>query len=176
MNMSMYSRDNKHFESLVKSHIDSLYTFALYLSGNEAEAEDVVQETFVRVWKKFDRFDTKKAFKPWLFTIARNIFFDMRKKKSAVAISTFDTEEGNVILDTTADEAIDAAELFDNKLAKQDLEKHLASLAPIYRTVINLHIIEELTFKEISEILGESIDTVKSRFRRACTKLKVLLV
>ncbi len=168
--------DNEAYGVLVKRYIDPLYAFVFRMSGEKDDAEDIVQEAFVKAWKKLGHFDIRRSFKPWLYTIARNAFLDSIKSKKGIPFSSFDTEEGNYIEDTAVHEAPGAGEMFDQELASRDLRSLIATLNGAYQIVIALHLEEGLTFAQISEILGEPIDTVKSRYRRACTKLKALIV
>ncbi len=168
--------DNEAYGIIVRRYIKSLYDFVMRLSGNKSDAEDIVQDAFVKAWKKIKRFNTHRSFKPWLYTIAKNTFLDSIKNKKEIPISSFDTEDGNFIEDTVIDVSLSAEDIFDTSLKVQDLQKHINTLSPIYQIVLTLHLKEELTFQEISDILGVSIDTIKSRYRRACTKLRGLVV
>ncbi len=168
--------DNDAFGVLVLRYLKPLFNFVVRLSLSSSVAEDVVQETFVKAWKKIGRFDTRKNFKPWLYTIARNTFLDAVKKKKEIPISSFDTEEGNYIEDTSADDSIDVFEAFDQKKMSEHLKAAIETLPAMYQTVLSLHLEEGMTFQEIGDILGESIDTIKSRYRRACTKIRKLIV
>lgn len=101
---------------------------------------------------------------------------DFLKKKKAIPFSDFDDEDSsNTIAETIADEALLPPELLDREDIAVALEAAVSSLPPVYRAVLSLYYIDDFTFQEISEMLGESINTVKSRHRRALLKLRGLL-
>lgn len=122
-------------------------------------------------------FDPNKGnFKTWLFAIAKNASLDFLKKKKAIPFSQFDDAEGN---NAITDTLVDPAFLPNELLERQDLAHKLASLmeklSPQYRMTLFLRYNDHFTFNEIAESLGEPINTVKSRHRRALIMLKKLL-
>ena len=168
-----FNGDPEAFEALMLLYLKPVYNFAYRYAGDVASAEDITQETFVKVWKNLKKFDRAKSFKTWIFTIAKNTAFDFLKKKKAIPFSAFDTDTGeNVIVDTLADPAPLPTELFEQKELSQMLERAVSALAPYYREVILLRYFEQFTFQEIADILKEPLDTVKSRSRRALSILR----
>lgn len=168
--------DKKSLEVLIERHLKPIYNFIYYYVGDAPSAEDVTQDVFVRVWRKINKFDEKKSFKTWLFSIAKNAALDFLKKKKAVPFSELENEEGeNAIIETMAD----PAPLPDELLARADLSKlisgALAKLPPAVRGVLLLHHYDQFTFEEVAETLGEPLNTVKSRYRRALIKLRKIL-
>jgi RNA polymerase sigma-70 factor (ECF subfamily) len=169
-----FAGDKSAFDALVGRYLNPIYHFVSRIASHTPDAQDLTQETFMKAWRQLKRFDTERSFKAWLFTIARNTSIDYLRKKKAMPISAFDDVEGNnIILDTLEDfSATDAEELFDRDLARGAVAGVVQKLSPAYQTVISLRYENDLTFQEISEVLGESIDTLKSRYRRALTLLK----
>lgn len=172
---SYKSGKQESFKDLVVKYTSPLYNFVARLT-NKTDADDIVSEVFIKVWKHLDSFDsTKSSFKTWIFTIAKNASTDfLRKKKSLVfsEISDSDKENPNSFAENIPDDALlpDAAlqKLQDSSL----LNKLIDNLPFHYKTVIILHYQEEMTFIEISRILGEPLNTVKSRHRRAILELR----
>lgn len=167
--------DEKSFEILVKRYLRPIYGYAAGIVGRE-DADDVVQEAFVRVWRHLSTFDTRRVFKTWLYRIAHNAAIDLLKKKRPVAFSELERgEDGPTMEETIEDDADPISEMLDKKDAATHLRKALDALPIQQRTVLKLHYLEELTYAEIGETLDEPLDTVKSRARRALVTLKKLL-
>ena len=138
------------------------------------------------MWKNIKKFDPQKKFKTWLFSIAKNAAIDFLRKKKTIPFSKFssrgrsnfngENEAGeNVIYETLSD----PAPLPDELLERADIAQMLASamdkLSPKYRMVIFLRYNDHFTFREIAESLEESLNTMKSRHRRALVKLRQIL-
>jgi RNA polymerase sigma-70 factor, ECF subfamily len=163
-------------EILVHRYLKPIYSFIYRYVGNEQEAEDVAQETFVKVWRNLKKFDQQKSFKTWIFHIAKNTAFDYLKKKKAIPFSEFENEDGeNLITETLADPSPLPSELLERAGMAQILNSAMERLSPKYRMVLFLRYNDHFTFREIAESLKEPLDTVKSRHRRALTMLKKLL-
>jgi RNA polymerase sigma-70 factor (ECF subfamily) len=171
------SGDENSLEILFRRYLRSIYSFAYRYIGNPQGADDITQETFVKVWKNINRFDLKKSFKTWIFEIAKNTSIDFLKKKKLLPLSEIENEEGGNLSENIF---IDQVDLPDDILQKKDIEKKLndaiMKLELKYRTVLLLYLNNGVTFQEISEILKEPLNTVKSRYKRAVDKLKKSLV
>lgn len=168
--------DAKSFEILVKEYLKPIYSFACRYVGNAQDAEDIAQDVFVKVWRNIKKFDLNRSFKTWIFSIAKNSCIDSLRKKKSIPFSRFENEKGeNVLVEKIAD----SRPLIDEILKRADITKTLnlvmERLTPDYRMLLFLRYNDHFTFKEISESLGESINTVKSRHRRALIRLKKLL-
>jgi RNA polymerase sigma-70 factor (ECF subfamily) len=172
--MAKKGRDTA-LDILIARYLKTVYNFALRYVSSNADAEDITQDTFVRVWTKLHKFDDTKTFKPWLYQITKNACLDFLKKKSAVPFSAFDTKEGNIILDTLSDTKPGPAESMENSLLNTKLTSSLSKLSPKLLEAITLHHTNELNFREISEQKGEPLHTIKSRYRRGILQLKKLL-
>ena len=168
--------DAESLEILIARYAKRVYYFVYRYVGNEEEAEHIAQEVFVRVWRNLKKFDRKKSLSTWMFAIAKNASFDFLKKKKTIPFSAFTNEEGeNVWEETLVDSAPLPNEIIEQKGLIHMLEKAKQMLSPKYQTVLFLHYQNHFTFREISESLGESLDTVKSRHRRALIMLRKLL-
>jgi len=176
--LAAYLRDDEAaFSELVERHLGPVYSFVVRFVGDQHDAEDIVQETFLKAWKSAKSYrEEASKFKTWILRIARNTAIDHLRKKKHVPFSAFDTEEGvNVLAETIPD----SEELPDEKLAKvmdaESLTQAMQSLSPESREILLLHYTNGLTFLEIGEMLGQPQNTVKSRHHRAVLSLRKVL-
>jgi len=177
--------DEKSLEVLISTYLKPIYSFVYRYVGNGQEAEDITQEVFVRAWRNLKKpalslskgFDPKKgSFKTWIFSIAKNASLDYLKKKKAIPFSEFDTEEGgNRLTDTLADTSPLPQELLEKASMAQMLTSAMEKLSPKYRMVLFLRYNDHFNFREIAEIFGEPLNTIKSRHQRAILLLRKML-
>jgi RNA polymerase sigma-70 factor (ECF subfamily) len=163
--------DEKALEILIARYLKPIYSFAYHNVGNIADAEDITQEVFVKVWKNIKKHDSKKgSFKSWIFTIAKNTSIDFLRKKKSIPFSMFENQgEQNAFIERLVVPEISLCDTFDNR---KTLEPAIENLPPKYRIVFNYRHNDNLRFSEISQALGESINTVKSRYRRALISIR----
>lgn len=167
--------DQIAFEILVKKYTTLIYNFVGQFVGYGATAEDIVQETFIKVWKNLKKFDQTKKFKPWLYRIARNTTFDyLRKHKIDFSLEALDEKEDSQDY-YFPDSKPDAFEQIISAQSRQEIFDFVSKLPAIYATVLKLYYLEEFSLPEIAGILEESVDTVKSRHRRALFRLEKML-
>jgi RNA polymerase sigma-70 factor (ECF subfamily) len=152
------------FEQLAMPHFERLYNFACWLTQDRQEAEDLVQETYVKALKGFSSFQTGTNFRAWIYKILRNTFLTSRTGLKAAATVPIDDEEGDEVLPavTETPESI-LLQRSDGQLVQQALEQ----LPVAYREVILLCEIEEMSYQEISATLAIPMGTVMSRLSRA---------
>jgi len=167
--------DEKALEALIKRYLKPIYSFVYRFAGDAQVVEDITQEIFVKVWRNLKKFDQSKRFKPWIFTIAKNTCLDWQKKKRAVPFSVLDNEGELSFVETIKDPTLLPNELLERQDIIATLNKALENLSSKYRMVLFLRYNDHFNFREIAEVLGESINTVKSRHRRALILLKKLL-
>lgn len=174
--VTLYLEGNQSaFEILVKRYTASIYNFVGQFVGYGANAEDIVQETFIKVWKSLKKFDKSKKFKPWLYRIARNTAFDyLRKHKIEFSLEVLDEKEDSQDY-FFPDSKPNPFEQIVLSQSRQAIFDFVRQLPAIYAVVLKLYYLEEFSLPEISGILAEPIDTVKSRHRRALLKLEKLL-
>ncbi len=169
--------DEKSLEILIGRYLNPIYNFVYKYLRDPQSAEDIAQEVFVKVWRNIKKFNTKKNFKTWVFAIAKNTALDFIKKKKSVPFSEFENEEGeNIFAETLADPSPLPDEIFEREDVGRVLNEAVEKLSPKYRAVLFLHYNDHFTFREIADILGEPLDTVKSRHRRALILLKKFLI
>lgn len=157
------------FDLIIKRHLKSVYRFIFGFVGDIAIAEDISQDTFIKVWKNLKKFDQNRNFKTWILSIAKNTIIDYSRKKKALPFSYFEDADGdtNNFEDSIVDLEPLSDELFDKNLSREKIIAAINQLPSIYRTVVTLRFSEGLKFEEIAEIFDESINTIKSRGRRA---------
>jgi RNA polymerase sigma-70 factor (ECF subfamily) len=158
------------FEELILPHLDAAYNLARWLVRNGTEAEDLVQEAYLRAWKGFSGFRGADG-RSWLLTIVRNACYTWlhANRRQDLAVE-FDED-----IHTRESTRPDAERLVAESSGRQALEKALAELPAEFREVIVLRELEELSYKEISEIAGVPVGTVMSRLARARARLQLWL-
>lgn len=166
----------KSLEVLFGYYLKPIYSFTYRYVGGGQDAEDVTQDVFVKVWRHIKRFDQSKSFKTWIFAIAKNTAIDFLKKRKAIPFSEFENDEGeNMITETLADPSPLPQELLEKAGMAQMLNSAMEKLSPKYRMVLFLRYNDHFNFREIAESLGEPLNTITSRHRRALVMLKKLL-
>ncbi len=163
------------FDLLVRRYTKLAYTVALRYVHSAEDAEDVTQDAFLNAFKNIKQFDATRAFKPWLLQIVRNRALDVLKQKRPLAFSAMQDEDESW-LDQIPDPALSPSETAEIRIEAARVEKAIAGLPEQYRNVLSLRYIQRLTFREIGLELGEILDTVKTRHRRAVALLKKKLV
>ena len=162
--------------TLVNRHLSLVYGACLRYLANQDEAEDAVQETFVKVWRNLKKIDPQKNFKAWVMEIAKNTCLDILKKKRAVPMSAFEDEAGfNYLAESLVSNDQSPSDAAEQSILKRVLNSALEKLSPAYQKVLSLYYQEGLNFREISETLNEPLHTVKSRHRRAVINLRLIL-
>jgi RNA polymerase sigma-70 factor, ECF subfamily len=163
------------FRKNALDHLDGLYGYAMTLTRNRAEAEDLVQETYLRAMNAFGRLRPDSNLKSWLFTILRNIRLNQVRgglnKPGLVRID----EPAGAQKQFEDKSARDPLLLYLSKVKEADVRATIEKLPDAYREVIVLREFEELSYEEIAEVLGCSPGTVMSRLSRARDKLKGML-
>ncbi|HSB08067.1 MAG TPA: sigma-70 family RNA polymerase sigma factor [Blastocatellia bacterium] len=156
-------------------HIDALYGFAMTLTHSRTEAEDLVQETYLRAVRAFDRLMPESNLKSWLFAIMRNAWLNqLRHTRSGPRFVELDAEEDDRApwLDNLAN---DPHEAYVRKLEREEVRAAIESLSRSHREIIVLRDIEGFSYQQIASILGCPAGTVMSRLGRAREKLRRLL-
>jgi RNA polymerase sigma-70 factor, ECF subfamily len=152
------------FEMVAMPLFDQLYNFAHWLTGDQADAEDLVQETYAKALKGFRSFEEGTNLRAWMYKILRNTFLTSRTGLAAQNTSSLDEE------DTFAEaiaHSITPESLLLRMESMQSMMDSLAALPVMYREVILLSEVEELSYREIAQVLAVPIGTVMSRLSRA---------
>lgn len=168
--------EQRALEELIQRYFRQVFFFAKTFVKTDAEAEDVTQETFVKVWKNLKKFDPEKKFKTWVFQIAKNTAIDfLRKSKNFVASEALAEEQMAQSLEHLVDESPLPQEIYDAADFEKKLGDLVSSLPGPQKQVLGLHLQEDLTFEEIAQILSQPLNTVKSRYRRALIGIRKTL-
>jgi len=162
--------DDIFLEILIKRYLKYIYNFVYRNVGNSADAEDITQEVFIKVWKNIKKFDQEKNFKPWIFQIAKNTLIDFLRKKKTIPFSKFENEKRqNPLVENIIEKPLNLLENLGNKMT---LAVAMQGLTDREQKLINLRHNDGLSFKEIAEVLQESMNTIKSRYRRIIISLR----
>ena len=165
------------FEEVALVHLDLLYRTALRLTHDRAEADDLVQETWLRALQHFDQFDPGSNCRAWLVTILRNAFLNRLRRQGRERLESEMTGErgDSAPFEDSAIERSTPEEEFFQTVFHGDVERALKSLSPAFQQVIVLADFEGFTYKEIAQVLNWPIGTVMSRLSRARQRLRTEL-
>jgi len=159
------------YAMLVNKYKDMTFTLALRMVGNQEDAEEVAQDTFVKAYKALDSFKGTSKFSTWLYRIVYNTSLDYIKKNKR----TVHSEHIDEIHESDIGTMQDALSYLEAKEKKQTIEKALLQLPEDERVLLTLFYFEELPLKEISEITKISYDNVKIKLHRSRKKLYHIL-
>ena len=161
-------------DATVIDHLDGLYSYALVLTRNHAEAEDLVQETYVRALPAMGRLRTDSNTKGWLFTILRNVWLNqLRKWRNGPQMIEIEGDDG--VANSIVEPSKDSHDLYVSKVEAEQVRAAIKELSAEFREVILLREYEDLSYQEIANVLDCPVGTVMSRLGRARAKLRVLL-
>ena len=163
--------DERAFGELVKRYDGRLLNFVYRTVGDRERGQDLVQETFVRVYRHMHRFDQTKKFSTWIYTIAGNLAKNELRNRSRNPLVLFQTIRKNWEADHRPLEWEDSSfkpdDLYRKRFLKELVEKAVVELPEHHRIVFVLRELEGKTYEEIAEITGCNLGTVKSRLNRA---------
>jgi RNA polymerase sigma-70 factor, ECF subfamily len=158
-------------------YLDGLYSYAVVLSRNRTQAEDLVQETCLRALRAMERLRPDSNIKSWLFTILRNIWLNqVRQSRTAAELHDIDLDQGEYNAKLTREPAKDPYELYLADFEREQVRNAIGQLPVDFREVILLREYEELSYEEIATLLNCPAGTVMSRLARARSKLRELLL
>jgi len=167
--------DEYAFDEIVNRYKDRLLNFVFRFIGQIDESEDIVQDTFLKVYKNKNSYVNIARFSTWIYTIAGNLAkteLRKRKRRRIFSISKMGIDDKEFELLSTARTPEENTEsVFNEKIIQNAIQK----LPDKFRTVIILRDIQELSYDEISKIIGVPLGTIKSRVNRARLKLRELL-
>jgi RNA polymerase sigma-70 factor (ECF subfamily) len=156
------------FKATALPHMDALYSTALYLSRNPEDAADLVQDTFLRAYRSWDQFQPGTNCKAWLMTILYNAFRNRyRAQRSAPVTVDLDDTPALLQRDPSIEQpSEDPADLIASQVLDGEVEEALEKLPPVFRDVVVLVDIQELSYEEAASVIGCPVGTVRSRLSR----------
>ncbi len=160
----------REFEQLALVHVDPLFSAALRLTRNERDAEDLVQDTFLRAYRFFDKFERGTNIKAWLFKILTNTFIN-RYRRRVKERSVVEGSEREVVHDRfmsrdATDYAANPEQYLFDRLLSDEVLRSIDNLPVDFRLVVILADLQEFSYKEIAEVLDCPVGTVMSRLYR----------
>lgn len=160
---------NEEFEREAVPHMDSLYNYALKMTGDSDDASDLIQETYLKAFRFWDKFEKGTNCKAWLFRIMKNTYINTYRKQTKEP-DKVDYEDVENFYENIKPSSTDSAHLekdiYDN-LLDDELSEAITSLPEDFRTVILLCDIEGYTYDEIADFIDCPVGTVRSRLHRA---------
>lgn len=178
--ISTSSDYTKIFEEEIEPHLQALYNFAFHLTYNEADADDLVQETSLRAYKGLASYEQGSNAKAWLFKILKNTFLNetVRKKKQPIRVDYQDIinrQEDESVTTTNYPTTIDFDDAVFQDMLGDEVSEAINALPIDYKTIVLLSDIEGFSYEEMSKILDIPIGTVRSRLHRARNLLRKAL-
>jgi RNA polymerase sigma-70 factor (ECF subfamily) len=158
------------WDEIVRTHADRVYRLAYRLSGNRADAEDLTQETFVRVFRSLADY-TPGTFEGWLHRITTNLFLDMARRRQKIRFDALADDAGDRLATSEAGPEL----AYEQNNLDPEIENALNSLPPDFRAAVVLCDLEGLTYEEIALTLGIKVGTVRSRIHRGRVLLRQAL-
>lgn len=172
--------EHADFETAAIPYLDSLYNMAFRLTRNPVDAEDLVQETYLKAYRHYEKFQKGTNLKAWLFRILKNTFINgYRKRQNRPTHSAFEDIEDSfesIVSDQAPQRIKDPEEVALQNVLDEDVQGALDSLRDDYRMVILLVDIEGFSYKEAAEILDVPVGTVMSRLYRGRRTLEKVLL
>jgi len=160
-------RTGNNFSFFYKKYYPKLIYYANKMCKDQQKAEDITFESFMTAFKKIDKYERDKSqFSTWLFTIARNIILqDMKSLKKEISIDTQIDEEGTTLKDFIQYEHEDPMLQEIHQMKARIMLQKIDALKEPYKTVIEMREIKRMAYKDIADILGKNLSTIKSQIR-----------
>ncbi len=183
------TKDPSHFKALIRRYQSRIYNAAFRILGSTEEAEEVVQDTFLKVHQNMTKYQRQSSFSSWVFRIAHNHCVDLlrarQRRATGMPLLPYDPqtipgedeslEASLKVVSQVADSGPSPAQALEFKEQDAMIERSLKELPDTQRTVVVLHDIEGLSYQDISEIVGANVGTVRSRLHYGRLKLRQLL-
>jgi RNA polymerase sigma-70 factor (ECF subfamily) len=167
-------RDPEVLDALIEQYQHRLLRYLAHMTGNRATAEDLFQETWIRVLEKGQQYDGKSRFAAWLMTIAHNVAIDHLRKKTPASLDEMRDTEDAAPFEPMANDPSP----FEQAAASEDrarIQAALEQVSPIFREVLVLRFQEQLKLEEIAKLVGIPLATVKTRLYRGVMALRPAL-
>lgn len=161
------------FNQLIERYWGRIFARVYQLLGNREDAEEVTQDAFARAHSGLASFRWEASFSTWLYQIASNLarnrywYWKRRRREQTLALETPLTDDGLTLSDLIADEAADPGDRMRWQEFQNSIHRQLERLPARHRQIMELRLIDDMSYEEISEMLGIPVGTVKSRIARA---------
>lgn len=180
MGSARYSQEEQSaFEALVGRYARHVYNIAYRMAGNDADAKDLTQEAFVRVFRALRSIDPSANLDSWLYRIVTNLFIDLLRRRPKVRVESLDapvaTFKGGEVVREVADASADTEAAVVDRQLDAEVQRALMALPHDLRAVVVLSDIEGYAYEEIAIMLSIPVGTVKSRLHRARRTLQTVL-
>jgi RNA polymerase sigma-70 factor (ECF subfamily) len=162
--------ERRAWAEVARDHYAGVYRVAYRLTGNSADAEDLAQETFFRVFRAWDSYRPQGSFEGWIYRIARNLFLDAKRREARIRLEALGDEAACL-----ADPAQTPDAVVDLMTLDQRLEDALSQLSPDLRKALMMCDVEGKSYQEIADALGVRLGTVRSRLHRARAQARCAL-
>ncbi len=161
------------FEAKMRASYKQAYSLAYRLTNNATEAEDLVQETYVRSFRFFHRYDSNLPFTSWLYRIMTNVHIDGVRKKGRIRTVSLDTSSSeNANQWEIPDESSSPDKAMQEQSMNEPIQLALRSMTPDFRSAVIMADVEGMAYEEIADIMDISIGTVRSRIHRGRKQLR----
>jgi RNA polymerase sigma-70 factor (ECF subfamily) len=155
------------FEKILFQYEKAIFNYLLKITGQKQDAEDLAQETFIKLYLSLEKIEADKSFKAWLYKIATNTAYDwLRRKRKQPALSNIEDLEEKIESETSKNDLSYYTE------QKEIISSGLDKIEPAHRSILLLYYFQDFSYGEIADILGIPINTVKTHLYRAKRSLK----
>lgn len=173
--IGLRQHDPELLNRLIEQHQHRLYRYLVFLTGNPSLAEDLFQETWIRVLERGAQYNAKSKFESWLFAIARNLAIDASRRKKTSSLEELGDPESSAPYDPPDGRAASVLQLLVKRENAEAVQLSLLKVPAHYREVLLLRFSEELALEEIAAVTATPVSTVKSRLYRGLAALKTAL-
>jgi RNA polymerase sigma-70 factor, ECF subfamily len=165
-------RDPELLDLLIEQFQHRLFRYLVFLTGDQALAEDLFQETWIRVMERGHQYNAKSKFESWLFAIARNLVIDVSRRKKFRSLDEMADADSGASFEPPDEQGQSALQMLVMRESEQSVQLSLLKIPVYYREVLLLRFHEELGLEEIASVLATPLSTVKSRLYRGLEALK----
>ena len=170
---------DRHYEELVSLYWQQLSVFVLRRTRHFQDTEDIIQETFMRAYLALERYPSERIetlkIRPWLYKIAWSVYCNHTGRGKLPLMIPLDSPDDAPYLEPEEDERMQPEVVFEQAEQRRELEAMIEKLSPHYRDLVSLYYFEELSQKEIAEVLNLPLGTVKVYIHRGIRQLRKLL-
>ncbi len=163
------------YEILVRRYKDPLMNFVYRFTGDRDVSSDIVQDTMIKFYMNKDSYRSFAKFSTWIYTIAGNLAKNELKRKKRRKIFSLENDDDEKSIQVADKNIIEPDKAADSEIKNEIIQKALLKVKDVYRDVVILRDVQELSYEEIAEITGLSLGTVKSRINRGRLQLQKLL-